>query len=649
MAGDKKKKRRPSPAPSRPSPAKRLRQASANLSIRSNSQVPTRERPGPYRPLWHSRGASPLPDSDDWEFRVKVISSPTNLDDQVFRKAVQGLVKICFPKGVLEELGVELLEKHMQAEKAPPANIARMIEVYRAEMIHRASQMLAEYLDTPAKVQLAVESVIGASSSLYMHLGGNIIQDIATGLEQTAHRQRADTVTADQLEHGLAASHGSANLSPQAQSHEDSDEVLVDVEDAVQGVDTNEPSSSNAASLNRRISGSWRWDVEPDSHAKEAMANVFKRMSDLFAYHALPIAKGLLAPGAPRKEIRAKMQNMMDSMPDDEMSKWVESFDKLKNGDQSMLVRTAPDVAHIGRTAATPAPIDRRRKPSNTSQALHQHEHHLTKIKNTMRKDRRVKREDHTEINAPKKGANTEQVLARPQPTKTMSATGNSGTDEATEAHTPILDLLWGRSPLSHSIWPQVVDTIMERLGHRIPAQSISLLSVGGNNRVITKTALQKQLRCTRGIKALEDKHLRIRVEDSLIPWAVAIPSAFPELMKEAYIFANMMPLSTPVLNTVCDSHTSMERSNAGEVKRKLHSALMKRGIDPSVERRLGHPALCAQISNMVGQTSLSDIMKRGHLERFLRYAAFERRNKFPELKSSQLVRAWEQTTGGKW
>jgi hypothetical protein len=30
----------------------------------------------------------------------------------VFRKAVQGLVKICFPSGVLEELGIDVLKQH---------------------------------------------------------------------------------------------------------------------------------------------------------------------------------------------------------------------------------------------------------------------------------------------------------------------------------------------------------------------------------------------------------------------------------------------------------------------------------------------------------------------------------------------------------
>jgi hypothetical protein len=162
---------------------------------------------------------------------------------------------------------------------------------------------------------------------------------------------------------------------------------------------------------------------------------------------------------------------MTNNMPDDEFSKWVESFQKSRDGDDSMLIRIAPDVGHAGQTTTTTAPLDRRKIPSNISQASHPRGQQIKKAKSTTHKDRRVKREEDTEMNIPKTNTFTEQKLARPQTTKTKPAKGQPSAEEATEGHTPTIDLLSGRSPLSRSIWPQIVDTIMERLGHRIPTQ----------------------------------------------------------------------------------------------------------------------------------------------------------------------------------
>lgn len=59
----------------------------------------------------------------------------------------------------MQELGVDVIERHMREENAPEENIAKMTEIYRLEMIARVSWMLAGFLDTPEKVQRGIEAM----------------------------------------------------------------------------------------------------------------------------------------------------------------------------------------------------------------------------------------------------------------------------------------------------------------------------------------------------------------------------------------------------------------------------------------------------------------------------------------------------------
>ena len=56
-----------------------------------------------------------------------------------------------------------------------------------------------------------------------------------------------------------------------------------------------------------RISTKWQWNINPDEHTDDGLNELFTRTSDLFAYHALPIARQKLDSGAARKEIRCDM------------------------------------------------------------------------------------------------------------------------------------------------------------------------------------------------------------------------------------------------------------------------------------------------------------------------------------------------------
>ena len=58
---------------------------------------------------------------------------------------------------------------------------------------------------------------------------------------------------------------------------------------------------------------------------------------------------------------------------------------------------------------------------------------------------------------------------------------------------------------------------------------------------------------------------------------------------------------------------------------------------------------LQTQINEILGEPSFSGIMKHGYLERILRYVALDHKDKFPELKTTVLVRTWERETGQVW
>lgn len=122
---------------------------------------------GESDPYFPSRCTHDMHATEDWIFRVRVISTATDLDNDVFKKAVQGLVKICFQQGILEELGIDIVTQHMKEENASKDNIEKMSDIFRAEMIYRITFMLAEYLDTAGKIERGIQSVIAASASLH--------------------------------------------------------------------------------------------------------------------------------------------------------------------------------------------------------------------------------------------------------------------------------------------------------------------------------------------------------------------------------------------------------------------------------------------------------------------------------------------------
>jgi len=148
------------------------------------------------------------------------------------------------------------------------------------------------------------------------------------------------------------------------------DNITDDVE-----LDVDLPAASNKhrsrKTKDKKISSKWKWNIEATELADEDVAEAFPRTSDLFAYHALPITRRNLGSQVSRKETRCEMQTLLDGMPQDEFGKWVESLQKLYNGDREMLVRQDVAGSSVDRqiTRVTPAPVEFRKKTGKSTRA----------------------------------------------------------------------------------------------------------------------------------------------------------------------------------------------------------------------------------------------------------------------------------------
>jgi hypothetical protein len=362
----------------------------------------------PYFPS-NNKGDLALPTSDDYIFRVQVLSTTVDVSSIVFKKAVQGLVKICFPQDVLEEIGIEVVTQHMRNEGAPEHNIAKMTEIFRSEMCHRVNWMLAEYLDTPPKVEASVKAVIAASASLHgAKIGDDILGHVITSLqslrENIPHSSTEILAGSTDIETMTSSTHEPGGLNAetddsnsQCEAHASAGERIENWSDHdvsqppvragkkgkrlecdQKGVETGKnfevsthqrghasPDNSNSGTIQYqrdgkagKISTSWRWNIAEDASFEDAVVQ-FKRMSDLFAYHTLPLVRQRLGQQANRKQLRQKMETMLANMTDQEFALWLKSFQCLKGGDSTILKRRKPpsQSATHQDVSATPAPL----------------------------------------------------------------------------------------------------------------------------------------------------------------------------------------------------------------------------------------------------------------------------------------------------
>jgi len=296
----------------------------------------------------------------------------------VFEEAVQGLVQICFPETVLEELGVEVIAAHMQQDNAPQENVERMRSIFKSAMIQRVAWMLAQYSDTPGKLESAISALTDASRALHgQRQSQEVVSDSSSiGDDTSASSDEASESSEDeeivQRKYAKKTRKKGKTSKTKSQLKKKKQQDAVDEADnQVSEVDTvqcahDEPAATRqgkpSVTEEKKVSKKWRWNVDAKGLTADDIADIFKITSDLFAYHALPVVQQQLGPAARRKVIRNKIQSVLDDMPDDEYQQWVDSLRNLHKGDTTMLERATAKDSGRNIARATPAPTSRRLK-----------------------------------------------------------------------------------------------------------------------------------------------------------------------------------------------------------------------------------------------------------------------------------------------
>ena len=277
----------------------------------------------------------------------------------------------------------------MREEKAPEDNIRKMSDIFRIEMIQRMASMVAGHLDTAAEVDSVLETMMTASArargdgigeDILGHVTANLLQLKARAPEHSTEWLASGKATRKEDNSDEDVSLGDVseeepkffartkkrirrNKKEQRVRSTTPDDIADDVE-----VEVDLPAASNKHRIpktkDKKISSKWKWNIQATELEDEDVAEAFPRTSDLFAYHALPITRRKIGSQVSRKETRCEMQILLDGMPQDEFEKWVESLQKLYNGDREMLVRQDVASSSVDRqiTRATPAPVEFRKK-----------------------------------------------------------------------------------------------------------------------------------------------------------------------------------------------------------------------------------------------------------------------------------------------
>ncbi|KAH9867255.1 hypothetical protein IAQ61_007847 [Plenodomus lingam] len=752
------KKRPKSPSTSQATPSKRVRKVSSSASHPAPSKRQTfkqkascaksvfRGKEDPYFPSNDAHAAS-LPTSDDWRFRVKVISSSTDLNNDLFKEAVQGLVKICFPQGVLETLGIQVLEEHMHTENAPEENIRKMVQIFRAEMAHRVTWMLAEYMDTSVKLEAGVEAIVAASANLHgSTLGDDVLGDVVAGMHRL--RERIPSNSTHELSNGAVFQESAKPSSPIHLEASDKNTGnlpsgdIFDLEqsasetftptvrkrkekskareldmrgeetpnNAVINVDTypTKPASMNTPTpalmqREKKISTSWKWDILPQDVAFADVSDCFNTAADLFAYHALPLAKKKFGTAAKRKELRHRMEAMLEETPLSEYEKWMQSYSKLIEGDRTMLIRAEANTISLGRstTGATPAPIDirhvresRKSVGHSTSQEVGRSEKTSTRRPNQNSvKDEAVSNVSVIETNSLTKPqaevtASTTAVRNRSveacvhgaqmdggkgfkakgtQLSRNSAGHSNESSRNLIDAtgsraagatllssQTPIVDLLLGFSaPCSKDVNASV-ESLITNFAKRSSLTCMKLQKSNGTTRMITLQQLRKSLHGRyKGRAEVYNSHtevsLRRDFEKLFIPWVIESHIEFPELKQHVFMFAHLLPGCTPVFDILCDPMISLKPDSVSVVKASIVMALHQKGLSIKLQPYGRGENFEDEIASIIFDTRMTNSSKRHHLDRASRHIAFLHRKIFPELKGSDLAKTWETISGLSW
>ncbi|KAF2876503.1 hypothetical protein BDV95DRAFT_602481 [Massariosphaeria phaeospora] len=376
------------------------------------------------------------------------------------------------------------------------------------------------------------------------------------------------------------------------------------------------------------VSKSWRWDVDATDLDIDDVATHFQQKTDLFAYHALPIAKQQLDPSATKKEIRGKIDAFLADMSETEHGKWEESFRKLRNGDAAMLDRIALDTPSNKRKAGmNPSPMSRSKATEHLRfpQSLASEGQCVNDHKNAGAGLADTPGAGHTRSLRLKEETNHENGHL---PEASIGSARNEEADMTTDT------------------------TAFRHLSTEDVEPYIPIPRLDGTTKIQTKPQLKHAL-----LKLLEKEScissqvkLRKSFESQLLPWVVANHTSFAEFATHPFLFACMMPYITPATEVICGKDPLLAPSNSEDDMARILKALKRRGIPSGFLVRSHHDILPMdqQLAKLLRNVR-SDVVKRTRLERLLRYVALAYRQEFPELKDCALVQTWERVSGLKW
>ncbi|KAF1998011.1 hypothetical protein P154DRAFT_564981 [Amniculicola lignicola CBS 123094] len=406
-----------------------------------------------------------------------------------------------------------------------------------------------------------------------------------------------------------------------------------------------------------RISSSWRWDIDRATFRMGTLDKHFKKPADLFAFHALPVIKGELGPGATNDDIRLRMDEILSELPLTEIKRWDDSFSKLQNGDVNMLGRTVtpdhgqPTSPHVAGIPGSDnvqerdetAPTIRRDDRGVARPGIMSHEPEHVR-RNCSVAEVEVKREQ--EVGAQILVPHEESVM-----NETISLPRRLSTEPQMNlmSQTPIVGHLWGSETLTDKDFGKFLGKIMGIINQRLPMDTYELSYFGSKSKLLSKRILECDIRNAFKSASFSRERVAYQCESSLMPWVAAQPNSFPEIRKSPLSFVYMFPDITPALDCLIPPNASFPQDNCSTVRRYISFSIKQKEINQLYECGYRNYPLSSQLDSVLMKRNINEAEKRGRVERILRYVALDFKEKFPELKSSKLVRAWEHETGLRW
>jgi len=278
---------------------------------------------------------------DEWRFRIKVLSSNAALGDEVLQEAVEGLARMCFPDGILQELGVDVVTADMEQNDASEQSIEKMKVTFETCLLNRLITLIAPFLNTPSKLGKSLATLKTMAGDIHKNTSADdvIVIDQPNDFDGLGDPQQ-DVREALGISSALKTNTGKGK-----KIKEEKQTMSVKQDDSTSALQNEDTTHSKGLTSKKKISSNWRWDVDPTQIDIDNLSKFFKHTSDLFAFHALPIVQQELGKTS-KKAIRERIQASFTNLSTQQLEAWASSFEKLKAGEMEMLKRNSSgDVA----------------------------------------------------------------------------------------------------------------------------------------------------------------------------------------------------------------------------------------------------------------------------------------------------------------